>query len=316
VAAAVTTAEHAVADLAKLSHSLRNLWNEIEAQDSTRPLSRAFTMNFVGVVDEADAPSFREAFARVVLRHPCRAFLVELQDDGFGLSARVAAEAKTEGLGRRTVLEEITLAVDGPQFARVPGLIRPLLINDIPTHLFWARRLPDNAWALSTMARLVDQVIVDSALFARPVEDLRRLRSLANVKATDLTWLRLRPWRRALAEAFERVPYDEATPTTATIVHGEAAGARAAAATLRDWLATKLRATVTLHSAGASDPGMAELWPCRIEVEHGDAQIVVHHAPPRLRLDVTLANHCLLPYFTAVSRGTRGDLLAAAIDQY
>lgn len=310
----MTALEHRVEDLARLDSALRELWNEIERQDGERTLSRAVTMNFIGVADADGMPLLREAFTSVLHRHPCRAFLVEIRPDGAGLQARVAARAKAEGLGRRTVMEEITLQVDGHQFPRIPGLIRPLLVSDVPTHLFWARGLPDNAFALSTMGRLVDQVIVDSSLFEQPERDITRLMALRNLTTCDLTWFRLRPWRRALAEAFELVGHDPSRPTTVTIVSGPETGARAAAFKLGEWLRARLGAGVTLEPAPGADPALAPLWPCRVVLHHGAAEMVLTHVPPRLRLDVTLGDRCLLPYWTPVSRGSRGDLLAAAID--
>ena len=57
----------------------------------------------------------------------------------------------------------------------------------------------------------------------RAVQDRRR----RGQHITDLSWLRLRPWRRALAEAFERVPWTPGTKASGSVRHGRMATAAA-----------------------------------------------------------------------------------------
>ena len=129
----------------------------------------------------------------------------------------------------------------------------------------------------------------------------------------DLAWLRLRSWRRALAEALEHFEWDPATPTRVTITHGGKHGARATVHKLSDWLKDRLEAEVTL----CTDPD-AQLTcePTSLALQHGSAHVQITHLPdePRLEVRVTLEDSCLLPFHVLASRGHRGDLLAAAVD--
>ncbi|MEM7200393.1 MAG: glucose-6-phosphate dehydrogenase assembly protein OpcA [Planctomycetota bacterium] len=301
------------ADVEDLSDALAALWEQIEASDPT-PLCRSLTANLIAVAPLTQDAWLRETLGRVLLRHHCRAFLILLDPDEPGLAAELAARWTSEGQGRQTVLEEISLRTAPSGLARAASTIRPLVEQDLTSHLFWAGPLPTNAFELTTMARLTDRVIVDSAAFGAPVSDLARLREIPEIAPVDLAWFRTRPWRRALAEAFERFSWDPQQPTTVRLQHGSACGAVAASLGLRDWLQHRLRAEVVLETSGADDAPDGE--PTALELRHGAVRIELSRqdAPSRLRILVTRGDHCLLPWETPASRGQVGDLLAAAVD--
>jgi hypothetical protein len=165
------------------------------------------------------------------------------------------------------------------------------------------------------MARLADQTIVESCRFRDPVGDLQRLQAIPEIAVVDLAEFRLRPWRRALAEAFEQFGWRPEIATEATLLHGRTPGAVAASYTLSRWLLERLRAATELRPCDDRDCPEGE--PLRLELVHGDVHVVVEHlgGACRLRTTVTLADRCLLPYVTPASRGRIGDLLAAAVDR-
>jgi glucose-6-phosphate dehydrogenase assembly protein OpcA len=224
--------------------------------------------------------------------------------------AELAAATRCHGSTHDIVLEEIAIRLPEAAFAQIPGLVRPLLMNDLPNHLFWATRWPTNAATFDALAGLCDHVVVDSRRFADPERDLRAVqeRRARGVRITDLTWLRLRPWRRAFAEAFERVPWTAGTPATGTVRHGRAAAA--AAHRLAAWVRERLGAKIELDASGdAAAPG-----PDSVVVRTGGFEVELEAVPPHVRIHVTTPEHCWLPFSVPLSRGTDGDLLGAAID--
>jgi hypothetical protein len=299
--------------LGELPRALAQLWRQVEATARGLPLSRALTMNFIGVADAGGEEPLREAVDRLLVRHPCRAFLVVL-DESVQPTAALAARTLDAKSGRQTVLEQITLRTRARELARLPGVILPLLVNDIPTHLYWALALPDNLSQLTLLARVADQLVVNSALFADPGSDRARLEE-AGTAPVDLVWFRLRPWRRALAEAFEHFDWDSALPTRARIEHAPCASARAAAFWLGSWLTERLGARCETAALDASAE-RAPCDPCRLALQHGNVTVAIDNARERGRLcvQITRADACLLPFEVPASRGRDGDLLAAAID--
>lgn len=294
----------------QIPEAMRSLWRACLPDAEGGDVARSLTINFVGVAAAADADALAAATERLQRRTPCRAFLLLLDDAARPGVADLAATTRCTGDLRDIVLEEITMRLPRAALPQVPGLVRPLLMNDLPNHLFWAAPWPAAAADFDGLAALCDHAIVDSRRFADPAGDLAAVlqRRAAGLRLTDLTWLRLRPMRRALAEAFERVAWSPGTPATARLRHGRAA--HAAARLLADWLGARLAAAVTLEAGG--DDGAA--LPDEVVLQTGGFEIALTGQRQQIRVHVTTPEHCYLPFAVPTSRGSDGDLLAAAID--
>ncbi|MBX3463273.1 MAG: glucose-6-phosphate dehydrogenase assembly protein OpcA [Planctomycetes bacterium] len=296
--------------LPQVGDALRAIWRSCSSGAGEADVARSLAINFVGIAEVADEAELRAAVERLQHRTPCRAFLLLLDDREAQVRAEVAATTRLQGETHDIVLEEIAVRMPAAAFPRLPGVVRPLLVNDLPSHLFWNAPWPQRESFLDDLAALCDHTVVDSRRLHAPHTELPRLaaRRARGARITDLGWLRLRPWRRALAEAFERLPHSAGSSTTTVIHHG--ARAEAAALLLGDWLADRLGAAVT-YVAGPEDDGPC---PRSVQLRAGRDEVDLQVAGPNLVAHVTTAAHCFLPYRVPVSRGTDGDLLAAAID--
>ncbi len=300
------------AEWKKIPAGMRSLWRQCLPGGDGGDVARSMTINFLGVALAENADVLNEALQRLQRRSPCRAFLVLIDDAAKPGAAELAATTRGTGSVRDIVLEEILVRVPRSAFAALPGLIRPLLMNDLPNHLFWAAPWPADAGHFDALADLCDHVVIDSRRLADPTRDLAALAALhapgsVPHRVTDLAWLRLRPWRRALAEAFQRVPWVAGTKAQATIRHGQ--GGKASALLLADWLRARLGASVQC------DPnGNAVGSPDDVVVRTGGFEVELQLARQQIRVHVTTPEHCYLPFTVPSSRGSDGDLLAAAID--
>jgi glucose-6-phosphate dehydrogenase assembly protein OpcA len=290
--------------------ALQSLWKACLSDMQDGNVARCLTINFVGVAPAQQESALREATDRLQRHTPCRAFLLLVDDKAREISSEVTATTRVQGQKRDIVLEEIVIRIPAGGFEQMPGLVRPLLMNDLPNHLFWSSDWPRIEQHFDDLAELCDHVVVDSRRFASPASGLERLdsRREGGQRLTDLSWLRLRPWRRTLAEAFERVPWQPGAATEGQIRHGAASAAPAML--LASWLRTKLGARIELDAAG--DPAMAgpecvrlQTSGCEVELAAGGTQITAH---------VTTSGHCFLPFKVPTLRASDGDLLAAAID--
>jgi glucose-6-phosphate dehydrogenase assembly protein OpcA len=300
----------------ELAVGLRELWRALEEAAGERPLSRALALNLIAVAERECEAELQAALERVLLRHPCRAFVLLLDASGAtpAMAATLGAHVRDSGIGRVVLQEQITLRLTPADLHKAPGVVRPLLASDVPSHLFWSAPLPRADAELLALARLADRVVVDGCRLADPLRDCARLRALP-VRVVDLTWFRLAPWRRALAEAFEHFSWNEAGGTRVRILHGPDPGALCASHQLGEWLHERLRAEVVIAPHPRA-PAVATFEPADLELRHRGATVSIVHLPAqqRLRVAVTLDDVCLLPFLTPVSRGSPGDLLAAAID--
>jgi hypothetical protein len=298
------------ADWRRIPDGMRALWKACLPDEQGYDVARSLAINLIGVARRDDQDALRDALERLQRRTPCRAFLLLVDDGARPGTAELAATTRCHGNVRDIVLEEITIALPWAAFPQAAGLVRPLLMSDLANHLFWATAWPpERAW-FDALAAMCDHVVVDSQRFEHPAKDLAALqrRREHGQPITDLTWLRLRPWRRALAEAFERVPWRTGTHVAATIRHGRAAAA--AAHLLAGWLRDRLQAEVGLD-AGGDD---AARTPDGVVLRTRGFEVEMVRVPPRIRVHVTTPAHCYLPFAVPMSRGTEGDLLAAAID--
>lgn len=138
-------------------------------------------------------------------------------DDGTPLRAYVEANYRKVAGGRREVVaEEITLEATHLQSQRLPGLVRGLLLADVPTALFVCNPAADHKW-LPRLAREAERFLFDSgkidgaAALVQVAAVLQQLfptegaapSTVPAVDLADLGWLRLWPWRILIASLFD-----------------------------------------------------------------------------------------------------------------
>jgi len=293
----------------ELPQGLRTLWQASCPTSEGADVARTLTINFLAFAPAEGESALRAAVAQLLRRTPCRAFLLLVDPQAATATAELTATTRSSGNLRDIVLEEIVVRLPPAWFGHLPGLLRPLLVNDLPNHLFW--RSPwrrDPQW-FRTLAGLCEHSIVDSRDFTEPEVELPALQNERNQehRITDLNWLRLRPWRRTLAEAYQRVPHAEGQDLAVSIQHGPAAGA--SAMLLGDWLEQRLGARVHRQITTDRDPG-----PTAIELRSERYEILLRATERHIRLHVATETACMLPCQMPRSRGSDGDLLAAAID--
>ena len=295
----------------ELPDAVDDLWDACMQEQQGSDVARALTANFVGVAAAPYAGCLIDATEQLQRRSPCRAFLLVVDDDAPTDYAELTATTRKHGPLRDIVLEQIVLRISERDLRLAPGLLRPLMLDELPSHLLWALPWPADEQNFELLIDMCPHAIVDSRSFgdpARELEILRQRRSRGQA-ISDLSWLRLQPWRRALAEAFERFTWSPGTEVQATIRHGREA--RTSAMLLAHWLEERLGADVTCESGDRA----ALLGPAHVKLVVGDIEVVVDHRDGMLVAHVTTPSVCLLPFTNSASRGNDAELLVRAMDQ-
>ena len=172
------------------------------------PHARASVLNLiVPVVDEAAADRVVHTLGGLGVRHPSRA-IVLVPERGAGkdpIDARVSTHCNdVTGAGDRVCYEEVVLTVRGEAAEHLSGIVAPLLIHDLPTHVWWPG---DPAWGDEVFEQLVDmgdRIIVDSSDFGDLLHGLRRTANLRRRSGVgDLSWERLSWWQELTAQFFD-----------------------------------------------------------------------------------------------------------------
>ena len=191
---------HAVA--AALDSLHRDVLRTSGAESSHVRLS---VLNFVAAcADSALIPSTVETVLQVAARHPARAIVIHADPNGApGIESDIALRRSDNG----SYTELVQLEVGGDPAYHLSSIVQPLLIPDIPVHL-WLVGAPPLTQAFNHDAVSLCQLIVlDTAAYTDAAAALREVSRQLGVhgdalRLGDLAWERLRPWREAIANAF------------------------------------------------------------------------------------------------------------------
>jgi glucose-6-phosphate dehydrogenase assembly protein OpcA len=195
---------------------LARLWYaEAEAEESDEamvtpkglPHARASVLNLIVTVPDADAADrVVSTLTGLGIRHPSRAIVLvaDPRDTGDALDARISTHCQTTAGSDRVCYEEVVLTVRGDAAGHLAGVVAPLLIHDLPTHVWWPGDPPFGDPVFNQLVELADRVIVDSLDFGDLLDGCRRLANLRRRSGIgDLSWERLAWWHELTAQFFD-----------------------------------------------------------------------------------------------------------------
>jgi glucose-6-phosphate dehydrogenase assembly protein OpcA len=208
--------EERATSVAAIAAHLASLWAPPAVVDGVEPLitekglphARASVLNLiVTVVDAAAADRVVRTLVDLGVRHPSRALVIvpEPHRDGAPLDARISTHCHdAAGDADRICYEEVVLSVRGDAAAHLSGIVAPLLIHDLPTHVWWPGDPPFHDPVFDQLVEMSDRVVVDSADFGDLLSGLRRLSNLRRKSGVgDLSWERLSWWQELTAQFFD-----------------------------------------------------------------------------------------------------------------
>ena len=173
------------------------------------PHARASVLNLIVTVnDDAAADRIVRTLLDLGVRHPSRAIVLVPQhgSDSQPLDARISTHChETAGDdGERMCYEEVILTVRGEAADHLSGIVAPLLIHDLPTHVWWPGDPPFNDPVFDQLVEMGDRVLFDTSDFVDLLGGLRRLGSLRHASGVgDLAWERLAWWQELTAQFFD-----------------------------------------------------------------------------------------------------------------
>jgi len=197
-------------------------------------------------LDAATAQRAGETIAALPEYHPSRAIVVLAQpsDDEPAIDARLSAHCHiAPGLEGQVCFEEVELTVVGRAARHLHSVVLPLLVPDLPVYSWWSGDLPRDLHLLDDVLDASDRFIVDSTRFSDARLGLPCLASLAQHTATavsDLSWARLSPWRRLIAQFFDSPSLRPYLGSLTAVDIEHVAGSAAQSLLLTGWLAARL----------------------------------------------------------------------------
>ena len=221
-------------DVGAIERELHRLWSSLgDAQGAGtagEQVTRICTLTLLAVVRDGRRVEMAAAADRLATRYPLRSIILDLTPPAGGegtLAAEIALNCHTPGPNRPAVCcEQIVVSGTGRALARIPALVLPLLVPDLPVYVWWPGDLaaaPEpsagtmqrdalpspEADVLRRVAENADVLIVDSSAMRRPAAGLTVASALADRLSggmRDLTWGRLTPWRDLIVQSFDPAP--------------------------------------------------------------------------------------------------------------
>jgi len=215
-------------------------------------------------LDAAAAQSAGETIANLPRYHPSRSIVVLAQpsDAEPAIDAHLSAHCHiAPGLEGQVCFEVVELTVMGRAARHLHSVVLPLLVPDLPVFSWWSGDLPDDTHFLQDVLDASDRFIVDSTRLSDAQSGLPCLEGLVQHTATavsDLSWARVAPWRRLIAQFFDSPSLQPYLGRLTAVDIEHDAGSAAQASLLAGWLAARLgwrpeskdNQTYRLRSAG------------------------------------------------------------------
>jgi glucose-6-phosphate dehydrogenase assembly protein OpcA len=186
---------------AQIETELDRIWEQLTQLN----IVRASLFNLIIFHRESPRTDYlRTIVQKVVDQFPCRTLFVS-HDATSSLSYLKTAVSVIAQKGEKGIAcDSIDIGVAGSDWERVPYLIRPHLLPDLPVYLLWAEDPAKPHSLYDPLIEMATRVIFDSEC----IENLRNfartlLEQRHRIEVADLNWVRLESWRDLFASTFE-----------------------------------------------------------------------------------------------------------------
>jgi glucose-6-phosphate dehydrogenase assembly protein OpcA len=204
-------------DVKKIEKELASMWSGVsEGEESgSKGVTRACALNLIVYTTPwDDRGRLEDLLDSVNEQHPGRTLiLVAYRDTSTPrLEGYVSMRCRLMGAGKQICGEQVTIEAGGPLVQTAASAVAPLLVSDVPVFLWW-KDIPHYEDKLfDRLSQMADRIVIDSAAFDRPYDDLLRLSETISdrsrrMRVSDLNWGRLTSWRTLFASFWDVPTY-------------------------------------------------------------------------------------------------------------
>lgn len=183
----------------EIEKELCRIWDELSKKDKMR----ACLFNLIVYTKNSDRVAYiRDITQRVIEKFPCRIIFIcsdSSKDEGF-LETKVSVAASDTS---SIVCDHIEITIPTKDDKKIPFLILPHILADLPIYLLWAQDPSEDNAILEIIQKHTTRTIFDSesakdlSAFAKSMINTAKNHSIA-----DLNWARTESWRSLLAASF------------------------------------------------------------------------------------------------------------------
>jgi len=150
---------------------------------------------------------FRNIVQKVVEKFPCRILFISFDPDAKTPYLKTAVSVVEPLQADVTIAcDNIDIGVAGSDLEKVPFLLLPHILPDLPVYLLWAEDPSHENVLFAPLIKLADRAIFDSEGADNLLsfsKTLLELHAKQGIDIADLNWARTEGWRDLLASIFE-----------------------------------------------------------------------------------------------------------------
>jgi glucose-6-phosphate dehydrogenase assembly protein OpcA len=182
--------------LVNLTDQLKKNWDLLEGTGTMR----ASLFNLIVVVpDSTRRPYVKTITDNVIKRFPCRVIFITIIDEIDSIKMHASATSEIEGVA----CDLIEIAAPSLLLHKIPFLILPHFLPDMPIYLLWAEAPSAHPELFNHLCKWASRLIYDSEVSDNlPLFCTSLLAKTGTREVADLNWARTESWRELIAATF------------------------------------------------------------------------------------------------------------------
>lgn len=189
--------------LVNISEEISRLWNTEQGQKKIR--ASLFTLIFYVQKNDREGV-YQSLIKSVVSKFPCRVIFVLSDTNPAAEYLRTQVSSETIGVGETQVFcEIIQIEVAGKLMERVPFMILPHMLPDLPVYLLWTQDPSTESAVLPHLEPYANRIIFDSGAchsLQGYCQSVLSLMQRFHCAIGDLHWSALSGWRSTFTQVF------------------------------------------------------------------------------------------------------------------
>src|SRR5262249_10638759 len=166
--------------------------------------------------DPGDQPLITAAIAEYVVKHPCRVIvaMAEPRSAQRALDSTFSTHTYSDHAGKSVTCDQITLHAGGAAVRELAGAVRPLLVADLPTSIWWRGIFLTQRQLVEQFLTFADRFIYDGVGWTNLHFTVPQVADFISryddkIAFANFNWSRLRPWRDGIADFFDPGMYEK-----------------------------------------------------------------------------------------------------------
>lgn len=191
--------------IASIEKELARLWGA--QKDSKRVRACLFNL-IVYAKDKQRIEYLNSLLYSIVEKFPCRILFFQENPEAEKDYLKVTVSNEVLGKGNIGIAsDQIRVEISTQQLHRIPFIVLPNLVPDLPVYLLWGDDPTSENTILSSLERLISRIIfdpssiVDLPSFSQKI--LTNMKAKPHLDFIDITWLLTTGWRNALVQVFD-----------------------------------------------------------------------------------------------------------------